>query len=121
MDRLSCTYSLRTVRGAVDAPASDGLADRGRGHRVFVPGGRDLHRVRGLEVAPDFQPVDRRVGRSVWCQRAQPGRDVRGWHLLRVPPVGAEHRGDVIEQIPHQLRRLVLSVGRTGDGRMEIG
>jgi hypothetical protein len=46
MDRLSCTYSWRTVRGAVDVAAGDCLADRGRGHWVLVPSRRDLHRVR---------------------------------------------------------------------------
>src|SRR3954447_14680371 len=41
MDRLSCTYSWRTVLGAVDVAAGDGLADRGRRHRVLVPSRRD--------------------------------------------------------------------------------
>jgi hypothetical protein len=56
MDRLSCTYSWRTVLGAVDVAAGDGLADRGRRHRVLVPSRRDrqIAFIEELGAMPDL-------------------------------------------------------------------
>lgn len=96
MDRWSSTCSWGTVSGAVGVAASDGLADRGRGHRVLVPGGRDLHPMLSLEVAPDVQPVDRPVRRPILSMCAA-GQGCPPLAPLRTPPVDPEHLQTVVD------------------------